>query len=112
MSRDREWPQTAAELMSSRFAAFRDGDADWLLATWHPDTRPHALDLDLDGGIVWRGLQIVDRVRGGVGDDVGIVEFRASYLSDGVHGVLHERSRFARVDGKWVYVGGDVFDEG
>ncbi|HQZ86966.1 MAG TPA: YchJ family metal-binding protein [Actinomycetota bacterium] len=26
--------------MRSRFAAFRDGDAEWLLASWHSSTRP------------------------------------------------------------------------
>ena len=98
--------------MRVRFAAFRDGDADGILSTWHPDTRPPVLDLDLDRGIVWRGLQIVDRVGGRVGDDVGIVEFRASYLANGAHGVLHERSRFVRLDGRWVYVDGDILDRG
>ena len=33
-------PETAEALMRSRFAAFRDGDVDWLLASWHPSTRP------------------------------------------------------------------------
>ena len=36
----RAWPETAEALMRSRFEAFRDGDADWLLASWHPSTRP------------------------------------------------------------------------
>lgn len=95
--------------MRSRFAAFRDGDAAWLLASWHPDTRPPSLDLD--PGTVWRGLQIVDVVGGGVDDETGIVEFRATFRDgDGV-GVLHERSRFSRVDGRWCYVDGDVRTE-
>ena len=41
-------PETAEALMRSRFAAFRDGDAAWLLASWHPSTRPAELDLDED----------------------------------------------------------------
>ena len=41
----------------------------------------------------WRGLQIIDTRDGGVGDDTGVVEFRATYLDgDGNLGVLHERS--------------------
>lgn len=102
----REEPATAEDLMRSRFAAFRDGDAAWLLRTWHPSTRPRALDLD--GGIMWRGLQIVDTVRGGAGDEDGIVEFRATYrTADGI-GVLHERSRFVHEGGRWLYVDGAV----
>jgi len=100
-------PTTAEELMRSRFAAFRSGDAAWLVATWHPSTRPD--DLDLSGNPRWRGLQIVDVVDGGPADTAGVVEFRATYLDDdGALGVLHERSRFVREDGRWYYVDGDV----
>lgn len=99
-------PQTAEELMRSRFEAFRRADAAWLLRTWHPSTRPR--DLDLAENPRWRGLQIVDTVAGGPGDDAGTVEFRATYLTgDGV-GVLHERSRFVREEGRWFYIDGDV----
>lgn len=98
-------PETAEALMRSRFAAFRDGDIAWLLASWHPSTRPAELELDED--VRWRGLQIVDTVAGGADDDTGIVEFRATYVADGAHGVLHERSRFVREDGRWFYVDGD-----
>ena len=76
--------------MRSRFSAFALGLDAYLLASWHPDTRPATLELD---DTVWRRLQIVD-----VSGDV--VEFRASYRG----GVLHERSRFAQVDGRWLYV--------
>lgn len=100
-------PVTAEELMRSRFAAFRSGDVAWLQRTWHASTRP--ADLDLADNPRWRGLQIVDTVAGGPGDETGIVEFRATYLSDeGGVGVLHERSRFVREGGRWFYVDGDV----
>lgn len=93
--------------MRSRFAAFRNGDAAWLLRTWHPTTRP--VTLDLSDNPRWRGLQIVETVRGGRDDDAGVVEFRATYLVDGGGvGVLHERSRFLREDGHWFYVDGEV----
>lgn len=99
-------PQTAEELMRSRFRAFRDGDATWLLRTWHPSTRPETLDLD--DNPLWRGLQIVDTVGGGIDDADGIVEFRATYRTDEGVGILHERSRFVRERGRWFYVDGDV----
>lgn len=100
-------PLTAAELMRSRFEAFRRADADWLLRTWHRSTRPRTLDLADNPR--WRGLQIVETVDGGPDDDEGVVEFRATYLQDsGGVGVLHERSRFVREGGQWFYVDGDV----
>ena len=76
--------------MRSRFSAFALGLSDYLLASWHPSTRPATLELD---DTEWRRLQIVD-----VSGDV--VEFRASYRG----GLVHERSRFAELDGRWYYV--------
>ncbi len=101
---DRVWPPTAEALMRSRFTAFRDGDAAWLLASWHPSTRPATLDLA--DNPTWRGLQIIDAVAGGPDDDTGVVEFRATFLPpEGGIGIQHERSRFVREDGRWYYIG-------
>lgn len=100
---------TAEALMRSRFSAFALGDAAHLRRSWHPSTRPAVLDLDAD--VEWRRLQIVDTADGGPGDDEGVVEFRASFRGGDGAGVMHERSRFARVDGRWVYVDGDQLDE-
>lgn len=88
--------------MRSRFEAFRAGDFAWVLASWHPSTRPATLDPS--GNPRWRGLQIVDTVAGGVDDDTGIVEFRATHLVPGGVDVLHERSRFVRENGRWYYL--------
>lgn len=99
---------TAEDLMRSRFQAFKDQDVHWLMASWHPRTRPKHLDLDQVTN--WRRLQIVDCVAGGANDDTGVVEFRATYVDAGGHGVLHERSRFERYQGSWVYVDGEILD--
>ncbi|ORA31639.1 YchJ family protein [Mycobacterium aquaticum] len=96
---------TALALMRSRYSAFARGDADYLMATWHPETRPK--QLDLDDGIVWRRLQIVDTDAGGTDDETGVVEFRAQYEHDGKRHILHERSRFDRDrSGAWRYIDG------
>ena len=93
--------------MRSRFTAFRDGDAEWLLASWHPSTRPASIDLG--NNPTWRGLQIVDVVGGTAGDVSGIVEFRATYLAGpGDVRVLHERSRFVREHGRWYYLAAET----
>ncbi|WP_243697224.1 YchJ family protein [Aeromicrobium phragmitis] len=101
-----DWPATAEALMRSRFAAFQRGDADWLLESWHSSTRPP--EIDLSDNPRWRGLQILDTVDGGIDDDTGVVEFRATYLVGEELGILHERSRFAREDGRWRYVDGEL----
>lgn len=101
------WPGTAEELMRSRFKAFRESDAGWLIKTWHESTRPG--NLDLSDNPTWRGLQIIDTVNGGPDDETGIIEFRATHVQEGGGvGVLHERSRFIKEDGRWYYVDGEV----
>jgi len=47
----------AASLMRSRYSAFVLKLEDYLLATWHPDTRPASLDLDTDN-TKWLGLEV------------------------------------------------------
>lgn len=99
---------TALALMRSRFSAFALGDVNYLLASWHPSTRPKRLDLDSD--VVWRRLQIVDTEAGAGDDTTGVVEFRAQYVRHGRRHILHERSRFMREKSRWLYVDGDVTD--
>jgi SEC-C motif-containing protein len=93
---------TAEELMRSRFSAYALGDVDHLFRTWHPVTRPD--DLAELPQLDWQQLEIVDVVEGGPADDRGIVEFRATHA----RGRLHERSRFVRRAGRWVYVDGEI----
>ena len=100
------------QLMRSRFTAFATGDAAYLLASWHPSTRPATLDLEDD--IRWYRLDILAS-SGGPFDVSGTVEFVAYYRSvpgtpaeERVKGSMHELSRFEKVDGAWFYVDGDV----
>ncbi|MFC4467183.1 YchJ family protein [Streptomyces xiangluensis] len=91
---------TTEELMRSRYSAFVKRDEAYLLRTWHPRTRPPRVEFD--PGMRWTGLEILDTSEGSAFHTTGTVTFRASYAG----GALHERSRFERVDGAWVYVDG------
>jgi SEC-C motif-containing protein len=91
---------TAEQLMRSRYAGYVVGALDHVFRTWHPRTRPE----DVTGGPAWTGLRIVTTDAGGPEDDEGEVEFVASYAG----GALHERSRFVRRRGRWVYVDGVI----
>lgn len=93
-------------LMRSRYSAFVLGHKAYLLATWHPQTRPKAADFDLgDPRTRWLGLRVL-RVEM-AGADEGIVEFVARYRVGGQSAVrLHETSRFTRADSVWFYVDG------
>jgi SEC-C motif-containing protein len=96
-------PATADALMRSRFTAFVLDDVGYTLRTWHPETRP--ADVEPDPGLRWTRLQILDTTGGGLFDAEGTVEFRASFRDGGRPGDMHERSRFVRHDGAWVYWG-------
>ena len=91
-------------LMRSRYTAFVQGRADYLLATWHPSHRPASLDFD--AAAQWLGLE----VRGHWVKDVdhAEVEFVARHRLGGRAVRLHERSRFLREGGRWYYVDGDM----
>ncbi|KFF59800.1 zinc-binding protein [Cryobacterium sp. MLB-32] len=95
---------TAELLMRSRYSAFAVGLAEYLLATWHPQTRPEFLDLDAD--TVWTRLDIESTNRGGPFDRVGEVQFTAHCRSGGALTRQHETSRFERVGREWFYVDG------
>ncbi|MGW2517732.1 YchJ family protein [Streptomyces sp. NPDC001617] len=95
---------TAETLMRSRYSAFVKRNEEYLLRTWHPRTRPARVDFD--PGMRWTGLEILATTEGTAFHTTGTVTFRASFKG----GALHERSRFERVDGAWVYVDGDFLD--
>jgi SEC-C motif-containing protein len=98
-------PPDAQALMRSRYEAYAALDRDWLLATWHPSTRP--AQLELDAAIKWLGLDVKDhRV---IDADHAEVEFVARFRAGGGRAQrLHERSRFVREGGRWYYVDGDL----
>jgi SEC-C motif-containing protein len=90
--------------MRSRYSAFAVGDTGYLLATWHPTTRPPAVDLDAE--VRWTGLDVLTRTGGSMLAAEGTVEFRASYVRQGRSGAQHENSRFVRDGGHWRYLDG------
>ncbi|HAY26174.1 MAG TPA: YchJ family metal-binding protein [Candidatus Accumulibacter phosphatis] len=93
----------AAALMRSRYSAYALGREAYVLATWHPSTRPPGLD---DAAAPrWLGLQI--RNHSATGPDTASVEFVARYRVAGRGARLHEVSRFVREDGRWYYLDGE-----
>ncbi len=89
--------------MRSRYSAFAMDETDYLRTSWHPETRPASVASDPQ--LRWVGLKILDSSGGGLFDAEGTVEFQARYRDGGKPGDMHERSRFVRHDGRWVYWG-------
>ncbi|MBK1817028.1 SecC motif-containing protein [Luteolibacter yonseiensis] len=102
-------PDTAEQLMRSRYSAFFFRLVDYLVSSHHPDTREKDLKTRLEEAIHepnWRFLTILSSSKGGPDDKVGKVEFVAEYFEDGQPHELHERSRFKRHKGVWKYLDG------
>ncbi|WP_306328677.1 YchJ family protein [Streptomyces venezuelae] len=97
---------TAELLMRSRYSAFVVRDEAYLRRTWAPETRPG--EIDFDPGLRWTGLEIEGTTEGTAFHQHGTVTFTARYVHGGEPGTMRERSRFARHEGAWVYVDGDV----
>jgi SEC-C motif-containing protein len=91
--------------MRSRYSAYAKHLAAYVLATWHPRTRPRTLDLD-DAPEEWCGLEV--RRHETSGKNKAIVEFVATYRlpNDRMNHRLHEVSRFVKEGGKWLYMDG------
>ena len=102
-------PETAVQLMRSRYSAYFFRLADYLVATTHPDTREPDLKIRIEQTlheVNWRFLTLLGSSKGGPTDKVGKVEFVAEYFQAGQAQELHEHSRFKRYQGAWKYLDG------
>ncbi len=102
--------ESPLELMKSRYSAYALGNGRYLVDTAVPENRYEA-DVELieehAKQTQWLSLQIVDASEE---NDSGMVEFKAFYDENGTVKMLHERSRFVKLDGRWFYADGKLFD--
>ncbi len=89
--------------MRARYTAFVLNKPDYLLATWHADTRP--TELELEDSPDWTSLQVIDTA---VKGRQGTVHFRATYRAGAGWGYLEERSDFINEGGCWYYLSGET----
>ena len=98
---------TAEALMRSRYSAYVIDDPKYLYKSWSKQTRPSKKSLKQDQPTQWLGLEIIRTEQGGILDQEGIVEFKASYTAATEVNHLHETSRFVRENNRWVYLDGE-----
>jgi SEC-C motif domain protein len=89
--------------MRSRYSAYTEQNADYLLATWHPDTRPASLNFE---SCRWLGLKVRGTKLGTDHDIEGWVSFVARYKVAGKAFRIEENSYFTRINKRWFYVNG------
>lgn len=96
-------PETAEQLMRSRYTAYVLGLMEYVHQTWHASTRPERTELEHEPATKWLGLDVKRHVPAG---DAATVEFVARYKLGGRAHRLHEVSRFVRENGSWFYLNG------
>ena len=99
----------AEQMMRSRYSAYVMDMQDYLLASWHPSTRPTALLSEEHGGMRWLGLAV--KCHRQTSPETATVEFVARYrIRGGRAQRLHEISRFLRENDRWYYLDGSFPD--
>jgi SEC-C motif-containing protein len=94
------YPQTAEQLMRSRYTAYTQARADYLEKTWHSSTRPRLTQAELQA-TQWQRLEVIAAKPG---LKKSVVEFKAYYVEQGTETCLHEVSLFKKEKNRWVYL--------
>ena len=95
-------------LMRSRYSAFVLGRMDHIQRTHAPEIRDDFNPAEAErtmAEVEWLGLDVRQASESG---DTGSVEFAIRFRRDGQEMTQHEVSAFRRVEGLWLYEGGQV----
>jgi len=97
---------TAEALMRARYCAYVLLNKEFLMNSWHPETRPS--NVPFEPQLKWMGLTIRAKKSGEVSDHSGEVEFIARCKTNGKASHIYEISQFKRHNGYWVYLDGKL----
>ena len=102
---------TAEALMRSRYSAYVEHAIDYIVETCTNDEK-NKIDIkqtkNWSEKSKWLGLKILSAEKGGPNDSEGTVEFQALYEMDGLRDNHHEKAKFKKQDGRWLYVEGEI----
>lgn len=103
-------PQTPEQLMRSRYTAYVTHNADYLIATWHPDCQAQNWREELHlsfQNTKWIGLCVISSSYA-KNNEQGYVEFSACFINEKADHkqLIHERSRFICIENRWYYIDG------
>lgn len=97
---------TAEDLMRSRYSAFVKGNGEYLNSTHHIETRNESEKTTIEKwakSVKWIKLEVLNSTLGSENDKEGTVEFKAHFKQGLFSKVIHENSRFIKVDQLWFY---------
>jgi len=93
--------------MRSRYSAFVTGAVAYLVDTRHPDFRRVDEAVGISAWMMevtsWDRLEVLVSQEGEPSDTVGWVAFNVTFTRGNHTEMLHECSRFRKVNGRWYY---------
>jgi len=102
-------PETAEQMMRARYTAYTLVDMDFIEKTHDPKTLKKTDMADnrkWAESTKWLGLEILSTEQGQTDDEVGQVEFKAKFTSQGKEDTHHEVSLFTKKQGNWYFTDG------
>lgn len=99
-------PESAVDLMRSRYTAFVKHDIDYLMKSVSPARKKDFDRKDIEEwsrNTAWAGLEIVSAEKGGPGDETGQVEFIAKFREEEEIKKHHELASFVKIKGAWYF---------
>ncbi len=102
-------PQTPEALMRSRYTAYFLANIDYIKKTMQGKAledfnEDHAANFA--NLVQWIGLNILNIQKDSTDENIGFVEFIATYMDKGIIKKIHEQSEFKRINGHWFYIDG------
>jgi len=97
--------------MRSRYSAYVEHAVDYIINTCvhrGKDDIDYKSTRDWSEKSTWLGLKIIAAENGGFADSEGTVEFEATYERDGLKDIHHEKAKFKKENGEWLYDEGHV----
>jgi len=107
--------KNALELMRSRYSAYVVGDTKYIMKTTHPANHDYKENSDEWAKSIeeftqeteFKRLDILEFING---KDEAFVAFKANISQDDIDVSFKEKSRFLKVDGKWLYESGEFIN--
>jgi SEC-C motif-containing protein len=106
-------PETAVQLMRSRYCAYALNLPDYIVKTTHPQNKECSSDAsarkqsirEFSQGTQFRSLEILDSNQE---ETTATVTFKAGLMQGLTDASFTERSKFEKVDGRWLYLTGEL----
>ncbi len=107
---DNAVPETPEQLMRSRYSAYVHKNVNYLVKTWHPDCQAQEWQDEIAKSFEqtqWIALRVISSSYA-KNPDEAYVEFSACFIDEKADHkqLIHERSRFIRINARWYYIDG------